>query len=320
MSHVLVTGANGFVGRALSRALLDEGHRVTGLVRHAGACVEGTHEWLHGGEDFTDLSAAWPRGADCDCVVHLAARVHVMRDNAADPLAAFRQTNVGGALRVAKAAHQRGLHRMVFVSSIKAMAEVDPGRPLREDDPLHPQDAYGQSKCEAEQALIQFGEATGFDVVIVRPPLVYGPQVRANFLRLMTAIANGWPLPLGAIAARRSMVYVENLAGALVRCAVDPRAQGGCFNVADDGDLTVTELARSLGRHLGRPARLMPVPANWLHVAGRLSGRLPQVERLVGNLRVDTSRVRTVLEWRAPYSSEDGLAATACWYRSMHQG
>jgi nucleoside-diphosphate-sugar epimerase len=318
MSHVLVTGANGFVGRSLCRGLQGEGHAVTGLVRQMGGCPDGTRAWLYNGKDFADLPSAWPSDLDVDCVVHLAARVHMMRDDAADPLAAFRQTNVEGTLRVAKAAYQRGARRMVFVSSVKAMAEVDPGRPLREDDPLDPQDAYGRSKCEAELALIQFGKETGLDVVIVRPPLVYGPEVRANFLRLMEAIARGLPLPLGAIAARRSVVYVENLASALVRCAVDPRAKGGCFNVADDHAPTVTELVQSLGKHLQRPARLVPVPASWLRFAGRLTGRLPQVERLIGDLRLDTSRVHTVLGWQPPYSSDDGLAATARWYRSTH--
>jgi nucleoside-diphosphate-sugar epimerase len=318
MSHVLVTGANGFVGRSLCRVLLGEGHTATGLVRQVGGCPNGTREWLHDSKDFADLLAAWPQHLNIDCVVHLAARVHVMRDDAADPLAAFRQTNVDGTLRVANSAYQRGVRRMVFVSSVKAMAEVDLGRPLREDDALHPQDAYGRSKCEAELALIQFGKETGFDVVIVRPPLVYGPEVRANFLRLMDAIAKGLPLPLGAIAARRSVVYVENLASALMRCAVDPRAKGGCFNVADDHAPTVTELAQWLGKHLQRPARLVPVPANWLRVAGRLTGRLPQVERLIGDLRLDTTRIHTVLGWQPPFSSEDGLAATARWYRSTH--
>ena len=320
MSHVLVTGANGFVGRSLCRLLLSEGHGVTGLVRQAGGCPSGTLEWLHTSKDFADLSATWPQDLNADCVVHLAARVHVMRDDAADPLAAFRQTNVEGTLRVAKAARQHGVRRMVFVSSVKAMAEVDPGRPLREDDPLRPQDPYGRSKCEAEQALTRFGDETGLEVVIVRPPLVYGPEVRANFLRLMDAIAKGLPLPLGAITARRSVVYVENLASALVCCAVNSRAKGGCFNVADNEAPTVTELAQSLGKYLERPARLLPVPASWLRLAGRLTGRLPQVERLIGDLRLDTARVHTVLGWRPPYSSEDGLAATARWYRSTHSG
>jgi nucleoside-diphosphate-sugar epimerase len=318
MSHVLVSGANGFVGRALCRALIDGGHAVTGLVRHAGGSIAGTKEWVHAGHDFTRLGDAWPQGLKADCVVHLAARVHVMRDTAADPLAAFRATNVDGALRVAEAVRRNGGQRMVFVSSIKAVAETDPGRPLREDDPAQPEDAYGRSKLEAEQALARFGAETGLDIVVVRPPLVYGPGVRANFLRLMSAIAKGMPLPLGAIRARRSLLYVDNLAHALSCCVTDSRAAHGCFHVADGDDPTVTELAQALGQHLHKPARLVPVPADWLRTAGRLTHRLPQVERLIGDLRVDTSHIRATLDWQPPYSTDEGLAATARWYRSTH--
>ncbi|MDH6148862.1 MULTISPECIES: UDP-glucose 4-epimerase family protein [Paraburkholderia] len=318
MSRVLVTGASGFVGRSLCRALTAEGHAVTALVRQPGCCTVGVREWVHDSENFKDVSAAWPQDLRPDCVVHLAARVHVMRDSAADPDAAFRQMNVGGTMRVAGAAQRHGARRFVFVSSVKAQAEIDPGRPLREDDPPCPQDAYGRSKAEAEQSLTRYGAETGIEIVVVRPPLVYGAEVRANFLRLMDAIAKGVPLPLGVIAARRSMVYVENLADALKHCVTDPRAAGGCFNVADDTSLTVAELARTLGRHLGKPARLVPVPASWLHAAGRLTGRQAQVERLIGSLRQDTSHIRDELGWQPPYSTDDGLAATARWYRSTH--
>ncbi|QCP50753.1 SDR family oxidoreductase [Trinickia violacea] len=316
MSRVLVTGANGFVGQALCRTLIERGHAVTGLVRHAGGCTMGVREWVQQSQDFIGLDAAWPAGQQVDSVVHLAARVHVMQDRAADPLGAFRATNVEGALRVAQAARRNGAARFVFVSSIKAVGEADSGLPLREDDPPRPQDPYGRSKLEAEQALVHFGEASGLDVVIVRPPLVYGPGVRANFLQLMNAIAKGRPLPLGAISARRSLVYVDNLADALLRCATDPRAAHGLFHVADGHDPSVTELAQALGKHLNKPARLIPMPARLLRTAGRLTGRSAQVERLVGDLRVDISRIRAVLAWQPPYSVDDGLAATARWYLS----
>ncbi|MFP3565453.1 UDP-glucose 4-epimerase family protein [Paraburkholderia sp. SIMBA_030] len=318
MSHVLVTGANGFVGRALCRVLRDVGHTVTGLVRRAGQFENGVNEWVDASVDFAGLAAIWPDALQVDCVVHLAARVHVMREDAADPDAAFRATNVDGALRVAQAAWRHGVRRFVFVSSVKALAEGDSGRPLREDDPPAPQDAYGRSKLAAEQALVHYGQETGLDVVIVRPPLVYGPQVRANFLRLMDGIWKGLPLPLGSIDARRSLVYVENLADALMRCATDPRAARQCFHVADAEAPTVAELARSLGRHLQKPARLLPVPSGWLRLVGRLAGRTTHVDRLVGALQLDTARIRTVLDWQPPYSTDEGLAATARWYRSTH--
>jgi nucleoside-diphosphate-sugar epimerase len=316
MNQIVVTGANGFVGEALCRTLVAAGHRVTGVVRRAGTCIPGTREWVLERPDFDGIDQAWPATLQAHCVVHLAARVHVMRDTATDPLSAFRATNVDGTLRVAKAAHENGVRRFVFASSIKAVAESDPGRPLREDDPPSPQDAYGRSKLEAEVALRQFGEQSGMEVVIVRPPLVYGPGVRANFLSLVRSIARGIPLPLGAIDARRSLVYVDNLADSLVRCATDSRAVGACFHVADDESPTVAELARAIGNHLHKPARLVAVPPAWLRFAGRVTGRLPQVERLTGNLRVDSSRIRTVLSWHPGRSLDDGLAETVRWYRT----
>lgn len=318
MSRVLVTGANGFVGRPLCAELLKHGDAVTGLVRDAGGCVGGTNEWRHARADFADLAAAWPTGLEIDCVVHLAARVHVMNETFADPLAAFRATNVDGTLRVAETAYANGVQRLVFVSSIKALAERDNGCPLCEGDPPRPEGAYGRSKLEAERELVRFGAETGLEIVIVRPPLVYGPGVKANFLRLTNAIAKGVPLPLGAVSARRSLLYVGNFVHALRCCATDPRAANNCFHVADGEDLTVSELARELGRHLNRRARLVPVPDAWLHAAGRLMNRLPQVERLIGNLRVDTTHVRSVLDWQPPYSTDEALAETARWYRAAH--
>ncbi|KVO00161.1 NAD-dependent dehydratase [Burkholderia ubonensis] len=316
MSDVLVTGANGFVGRALCFALRRQGHTASGLVRRPGGCVAGVREWVHPHDNFSDLADAWPATLAPDCVVHLAARVHVMRDNANDPSSAFRAANVEGALRVAQAAHRHNVRRMVFVSSVKAVAESDGGMPLDEDVQPHPEDAYGRSKLEAEQVLVKFAARTGLDVVIVRPPLVYGPDVRANFLRMMDTVARGMPLPLGAIAARRSLVYVDNLADALLRCATDPRATRGCFNVADDNAPSVTELLRMIGDSLGKPARLLPVPVGVLRAVGKLTGHSSAIDRLTGSLQLDTSRIRHVLGWRPPYSTRQGLEATAAWYRS----
>jgi len=320
MSHVLVTGANGFVGRALCRAFCDAGHTVTGLVRRGGGVEPGVSEWIEPSADFAALEAQWPAALAADCVVHLAARVHVMHEVSEDPEAAFHATNVDGALRVARAARRHGVRRFVFVSSIKAIAEADNGRPLTEDDAPAPEDAYGRSKLAAEQALVRYGRESGLEVVIVRPPLVYGPEVRANFLRLMDGIWRGMPLPLGAVRGRRSLVYVENLADALMRSAIDPRAAGQCFHVADTDAPTVAELCRALGRHLQKPARLVPIPESLLRLAGRLTGRSAQIDRLVGALQVDTTRIQTVLDWHAPHSTDEGLAATARWYRRTRGG
>ncbi|MGY6156155.1 UDP-glucose 4-epimerase family protein [Paraburkholderia graminis] len=318
MSHMLLSGANGFVGRSLARVLLDAGHTVTGLVRQQGACADGAREWVHSDKDFDGLAGAWPHQLRPDCVVHLAARVHIMDDKSADPDAAFQATNVDGALRVAAAAQQRGVRRFVFVSSIKASAESDHGQPLRESDPPRPEDAYGRSKLSAERALRRFGQQTGMEIVVVRPPLVYGPQVRANFLRLLDAVWRGTPLPIGAVDARRSMVYVGNLADALAQCATDSRAVGQCFHVADATDLTVADVVRTLARQMHRPVRLVPVPPALLRLAGKLTGRTAQIDRLTCSMRIDTSHIRETLDWRPPVSSEKALAITADWYRSTH--
>ncbi|BCF89410.1 UDP-glucose 4-epimerase family protein [Paraburkholderia largidicola] len=316
MTRFLLSGANGFVGQALGRSLVANGHWVTGLVRHSGGCPDGVAEWLHATPDFVGIADAWPAGLAPDVVVHLAARVHVMNDNSSDPDQAFRATNLHGTLRLAEAAKQNGVRRFVYVSSIKAVAEDDAGRPLREDDPAHAEDAYGRSKLAAERELISFGRSNALDVVIVRPPLVYGPNVQANFLRLMDAIARGIPMPLGAVRARRSMVFVGNLVDALMHCATDPRASGQCFHVADDEDQTVAELVRSIGTHLHRPARLFDVPVAWLRLAGHITGRSAQIDRLIGSLQVDTSRLRQTLDWKPPYTADEGLAETVNWYQS----
>ncbi|WP_028218344.1 NAD-dependent epimerase/dehydratase family protein [Paraburkholderia oxyphila] len=320
MSSILVTGANGFVGRSVCRTLAANGHDVTALVRRVGTSADAgaAREWAHGGTDFAGLAEAWPRELVPDCVVHLAARVHVMNDTAVDPLAAFRATNVEGALRVARAAREHGAQRMVFVSSVKAAAEFDAGVPLAESMPAAPDDAYGLSKLQAEEALWQYGEQSGLEIVIVRPPLVYGPGVGANFLQMMNALWRRLPLPLGAVDARRSLVYVENLADALMRCATDPRAANACFYVRDDQDPSVAGLLRALGQHLGRPARLLPIPVSLLRTAGMVTGRAAQMDRLTQSLRVDDSRIRKTLEWNGPYTLDEGLAATARWYRSTH--
>ncbi len=318
LNRVLVTGANGFVGRSVCLTLAANGHDVTALVRRAGTSAGEAHEWVHSGADFAGLAEAWPRELVPDCVIHLAARVHVMNDTAADPLAAFRATNVEGALRVARAARERGARRMVFVSSVKAAAEFDGGMPLAESMQPAPDDAYGVSKLQAEEALWQYGEQSGLEIVIVRPPLVYGPGVGANFLQMMNALWRRLPLPLGAVDAQRSLVYVENLADALMRCATDPRAANARFYVRDDQDPSVAELLRALGHHLGRPARLLPVPVSLLRAAGALTGRAAQIDRLTQSLRVDDSHIRETLGWTGPYTLDEGLAATARWYRSTH--
>lgn len=314
--HLLITGANGFVGQQVCRLAQAQNDRVTGLVRRSGECAPGVREWVFDGDNFDGVQAAWPDGPAIDCVIHLAARVHMMRDGAADRLAAYRGTNVDGTMRIARAASRAGARRFIFLSSVKALGEAEPGRPWRETDPAAPIDPYGQSKLEAEAALFALGRTTGLEVVVIRPPLVYGPGVRANFLQLMRAIQRRMPLPLGAIGARRSLIFVDNLAHAMLLCATHPAAPGGLFHVADEGDISVSDLVTVLGRELGRPARLIPVAPGILRLAGRLTGRSAQIDRLIDPLRLDTALIGAQLGWRPPYSTQQGLRATAAWYKS----
>jgi len=304
--RVIVTGANGFVGRATCTAFCDAGHDVTALVRRPGGCEPCVHEQLIADDNFASLIVLPP----ADVLVHLAARVHVMKDDAGDPLGAYRALNVEGSLNVARAALRAGVKRLVFVSSIKALGEGEPGRPWREDDPPAPVDPYGITKLEAERALAGFGREQGMEVVVLRPPLVYGPGVRANFEQLMRAVQRGVPLPLGAIDARRSMVYVGNLADAIRFVATRAEPTDGVFHVTDGDDLSVAQMIRALAQAFDKPARLLPVPASWLRAAGVLTGRSAQVDRLTSPLRMDSTRLRTGLGWRPPTTVAEGIALT----------
>ncbi|MBU9161965.1 NAD-dependent epimerase/dehydratase family protein [Burkholderia multivorans] len=315
--RIVISGANGFVGRAVCALSIDRGHDVQALVRRAGVCDPRARECVIGDDNFAGIAVdADKRIGHCDVFIHLAARVHVMRDQASDPFAAFRAVNVNGALNAARAALRAGARRFVFVSSIKALGEVEPGRPWREDDQPAPADPYGISKLEAETELQAFGRSHGIEVTIVRPPLVYGPGVGANFLALIRAVDKQLPLPLAAIRARRSLVYVDTLADALLQCAIDSRAADACFHVADDDPPTVPGLLRMTGQALGKHALLFPVPVSALRLAGMLTRRRAAIERLTRDLRLDTGRIGAVLGWRPPYTTAQGLEATALWYRS----
>jgi nucleoside-diphosphate-sugar epimerase len=231
-----------------------------------------------------------------------------MHDTVADTLMAFRAVNVDGTLNLARQAAALGVKRFVFISSVKVNGEsTPPGREFTEADAPNPQDAYGQSKHEAEQGLRQLSADTGMEVVIIRPPLVYGPGVKANFAALMRAVQRGWPLPLGAVHNQRSLVALSNLVDFIVTCITHPQAANQTFLVSDGQDLSTTELVRGLAQAAGVPACLLPVPVWALQAGATLLGKGDAVQRLCGNLQVDMSKARSLLGWVPPVSVEEGL-------------
>lgn len=301
---VLVTGAAGFVGSALCDRLNVAAHDTVAAVRRQS---DLRNEFVVGDiGPSTDWRSVL---VDCDVVIHLAARVHVMDDTAADPLALYRATNTDATLNFARQAAAAGVKRFVFISTIKVNGE---GRDAAycEADVAKPQDAYAISKWEAEQGLHRIAADTGLEVVILRPPLVYGPRVKANFLRLLRTVRRGWPLPLGAVRNHRSLLYLGNFVDAIKICIEHPDAAGQTFLLDDGQPVSTPDLIRAVARAMGRPARLLAVPVSVLEFMGTLLGKQAAVARLTGSLWVDSSLIRQRLGWIPPYSMEAGLAAT----------
>lgn len=311
---VLVTGASGFVGRAVAARLHDEGMRVRATSRTPAASLPAAVEQVRIG----DLSAHtdWRDALQgVEVVVHAAARVHVMQDTATDPLAEFRRVNVAGTAHLAREAARAGTRRFVFLSSIKVNGEGTSGaRPYRADDPPAPVDPYGISKREAEDELRRIARETGLEVVIIRPVLVYGPGVKGNFLSLLRCVHRRLPLPFGAVDNRRSLVALDNLVDLVVTAIRHPNAPNRVFLVSDGVDLSTSELLRRTARALGTRARLLAVPPGLLELGARLVGKRNLANRLFGSLQVDIAPTREVLGWEPPLSVDAALARTARHY------
>jgi nucleoside-diphosphate-sugar epimerase len=312
---VLVTGATGFIGRSLCPLLRSRGFAVRAAVR--GRAV------LPADIEIAQIDALGPEThwsaavSGADAIVHLAGRAHVLESTGADEAAKARAVNVEATVHLARAAMRAGVRRFVFVSSAKVHGEQNTDGPWIEQDLPAPQDLYASSKWEAEQALAELSRTSALEVVILRPPLVYGPGVKANFLRLLRTVDRGIPVPLGAIRNRRSLVYVGNLADAIATCLDRPAAANRTFLVSDGEDVSTPELVRRVAAVLDRPARLVSVPPWMLRFGARIFGRGEDFNRLAGDLAVDSSAIRRDLGWRPPYSMQAGLEATAKWYRSL---
>lgn len=301
---MLVTGASGFVGRALWDELAACGHVAVPVVRRdSGLTGEAAVGDIGPSTDWRVVLQG------CDAVVHLAARVHNIGRTERDALARYRATNTEATLNLARQAVRAGVKRFVFVSSIKVNGEGGDA-PYRETDVPAPEDAYAISKWEAEQGLSRIAQETGLEVVVLRPPLVYGPGVKANFRRLLDAVARGWPLPLGAIENRRSLLYLGNLVDAIRLCIEHPEAAGQTFLVDDGQPVSTPELIRAVANAMGCRARLLPVPVGLLEFAGVLVGKRAAMGRLTGSLWLDSSLIRARLGWMPPHSMAAGLAAT----------
>lgn len=311
----LVTGANGFVGSALCARLRKDGAPVRGAVRLSNVRAGGTEGvTIDGLASDTDWSEALK---NVEQVVHLAARVHVMNDKSSDPFAEFRRVNVEGTAALARQAAAAGVRRFVFLSSVKVNGEfTEAGQPFTADDVPAPEDPYGVSKHEAEQLLRQIADETGMEVVIIRPPLVYGPGVKANFAAMMRWLARGVPLPLAAVNEnRRSLVALDNLVDLIMTCLHHPAAANQTFLVSDGEDLSTAQLLKRMGAAMGHPARLFYVPPALLKLGATVLNKPGIYQRLCGSLQLDIAKTRQLLGWTPPVSVDEGLRRAAEGFR-----
>ncbi|KAM3097250.1 UDP-glucose 4-epimerase family protein [Phormidesmis sp. 146-35] len=315
---ILVTGATGFVGSALCRSPHSD-TQFFGVVRSLDHTLPSEVKPVVV-ESLTDLATRSEVLSQVDCIVHLAARVHVMRDKVSDPLAAFRAVNTEATRGLAIAAARSGVRRFVYLSSIKVNGEgqltcpTPDAKTYSASSQPNPQDPYGISKWEAESALEHVSAETGLEVVILRPPLVYGAGVKANFQQLMKLVKQGVPLPFGRVENARSLVYVGNLVDAILTCAAHPAASGQTFLVSDGVDVSTPDLIQHLAIALGCPARLLPVSPEVLKRLGQITGKSAAIARLLGSLTVDSSKLGHTLNWQPPFSLQQGLKATADEY------
>ena len=302
----LITGANGFVGKALCAELARRDHFVCAAVREVNQPFGNIAIASVGPIDgVTDWTAAL---SNIDVIIHLAARVHVMQDRSEEPLEEFRKVNVQGTENLARQAADSGVKRFVYVSSIGVNGlQTKFDNSFTETDTVNPHNAYAISKWEAEQTLLQICNSTALEVVVIRPPLVYGANAPGNFAQMIKVISKGIPLPLASVYNRRSLIYIGNLVDALILCALHPDAAGQTYLVSDCEDISTPELLLKLGLGMGKHVRLFSFPNALLKIAARLIGKTEELDRLLGSLKIDSKKIRNQLNWQPPYKLEDGL-------------
>ncbi len=305
MHKILVTGGSGFVGRSLLECLAKKPYSLIVATRkNANEILTGTAFVIQGFDQATD----WSQGLQgVQTVIHLASRVHVMNDTALDPLEEFRKVNVAGTIRLAEQAAQAGIKRFIFISSIGVNGDYTVN-PFCADDPPNPLEPYAISKYEAEQSLQKLSKEYGFELVIIRPPLVYGANAPGNFGKLVKLIAKGYPLPLGAIKNKRSLVSINNLISLIMVCIEHPLASNQIFLVSDDEDISTTDLLRRVARVLSVPARLIPVPMVFLQLAAKMLRKEKLVQKVCGSLQLDISKTKELLAWTPLESVDQGLS------------
>jgi len=317
LMKVAVTGANGFIGTALTHKLCEKGYDVRGIVRSKERSLNRNSrlEIFAVGEINSDTN--WNDALKgIDVVIHLASRVHKLNDASINPLAEYRRVNTDGTQRLAEISARAGVKRLIFISTIKVNGEKTAGDAFTENHLAHPQDPYAISKWEAEQALHNISDATGLEIVILRLPLVYGQGVKANFLRLLDMVNKNIPLPLSMVNNKRSMIYIGNLVDAIIRCIEHPDAVNKTFLVSDGQDVSTPELIRMIAGAMGKKAKLFPCPLSLLKMIGKVAGKSDEIERLTGSLQIDTAKIRRELSWTPPFTMEQGLRKTADWFMS----
>ena len=320
MSNILITGVTGFIGRAVCKKLREESQvqndMLTGTTRSPERGAGPERVPLYNIREIgpnTDWSQAI---SGADIVIHLAARVHIMHDTANDPLSEFRKVNTAGTINLAEQASKAGVRRFIFISTVKVVGEISSDDGFTENSPCKPEDPYSISKWEAEQALKKIAKGTNMEIVILRPPLVYGPGVKGNFATLFNAVLNEKLLPLGAIKNKRSLIYVDNLADAISWVAKHPDIKVQTFFVSDEGTLSTPELVNKIASALTKKPRLINLPLILLRMIGKITSKSSSINRLTNSLVVDTSKINSQIGWRPPFSTKTGLKKTAEWFNS----